>query len=374
MFSIFHGLRIIDLTHAFSGPFAARMFADYGAEVLKIEHADHPDDARSYPPLAGTWSGYYELLNRNKRGLSLDLKNADHRHHFYELCRTTDVVIENFAPAVKRRLSVDYETLSAIQPRLIYASLSGVGQDSDRKYYDVLAQAESGLLSLTGLPDMPVKIAPSVVDAFSGLMLAFGVAAALLNRERQGIGTALDVSMLGAALHLLESNLVAASVSGTNPERTGNQDTLIAPFGVYRTQDGLIALATGNDAQWGRLCAFLYPLTPFDPALYDTNPLRLQHQPQLTAVIEAAFQNFTKQALFALLTERDIPCAPVNTMLDVLTMKSRFERGELFYTTHPEAGGYVQPGYPIHFQQSPPVSYAPAPRIGQDNVRYNLPD
>jgi crotonobetainyl-CoA:carnitine CoA-transferase CaiB-like acyl-CoA transferase len=376
MSPIFKGLRIIDLTHAYSGPFAARMFADYGAEVLKIEHESHPDDARAYPPLnpETTWSGYYALLNRNKYGIALDLKNPLHLAHFYKLCSTADVLVENFSPEVKQRLKIDYPTASAFQPRLIYASLSGIGQDSSRKYYDILAQAESGLLSLTGLPHLPMKIGPSVVDAFSGLMLAFGIAAALLHRERTGCGQYLDVSMLGAALHLLESNLVAASLTHQNPQRTGNQDNLIAPFGIFQTADGHIALAAGNETQWERLVVFLQARASFDAAQFGSNALRLEHSEALTRVVETCFRNFSRSELLLLLTELDIPCAPVNTMLDVLQMDSLYERGELITTHDPQLGSVVMPGYPIRFQQTAAPCFSPAPKIGQDNVRYRLPD
>ena len=362
----FAGIRILDLTHAFSGPFAARQFADYGAEVIKIEHA--PDDSQGYPPLIDGWSGYYELLNRGKRGLSLNLKDPEQYAHFLTLVQNADVVLENFVPGVKQRLNVGYTTLARHNSRLVYASLSGIGQHSERKYYDVLAQAESGLLSLTGTVDSPMKIGPSVVDAFSGMTLAFAIASALLQRERTGGGQWVELSMLGCALHLTESNLVATSITSVDPVRTGNHDNLIAPFGIYTTHDGYLALAVGNDVQWKQLSAWLYTHQTFDATLYASNADRLAHLDQLTKLIDTVFGQYVKIELLHDLTALGIPCAPVNRMTDVLTNKALFESGELVYAESP-IGRFAMPGRAIRFEASQShdsqLPFEPAPRISR---------
>src|SRR5436190_764977 len=150
MATLFEGIRILDLTKVFSGPFATRQFADYGAEVIKIENTEHPDDSRQFPPLKNGWSGYFEILNRNKKGIGLNLKDEKDRKKFYKLCETSDIIVENLTPQTKYNLKIDYEKIKKINPTIIYASLSGINQKSNRKYYDVIAQAESGLMSLSG--------------------------------------------------------------------------------------------------------------------------------------------------------------------------------------------------------------------------------
>lgn len=365
MAALFSGLKIIDLTRVFSGPFATRLFADYGAEVIKIEHDAAPDDARAYPPLINGWSGYYELLNRNKSLLRLNLKDANDLAAFYDLCTNADVIVENLTPPTKYKLKIDYSTLQAINPRLIYASLSGRGQHDDRGYYDVLAQAESGLLSLSGIEDQPMKIGPSVVDAFSGSMLAFGIAAALYYREHTGLGQYLDLNMLACSMNLLESNLTETSITGTNPLRTGNHDNLIAPFGVYQAQDGRIALAVGNDRQWLALSQFLNAHVSVDAALFATNGQRLNQQQQLTVLIERVFCQYSRQELESLLEARQIPCAAVNEMTDVAALTTLYESGALVKLNHPQVGEYVVAGRCISFSEGDLPLFQPAPQLDQ---------
>jgi CoA:oxalate CoA-transferase len=166
MAPIFKGIRILDLTKVFSGPFATRQFADFGAEVIKIENRDTPDDSRGFPPLKGNWSGYFEILNRNKKGISLNLKQTQDLQKFYKLCESADCIVENLTPRTKYNLKIDYEIIKQINPKIIYASLSGLGQNSNRKYYDVIAQAESGLMSLTGAEKIPMKIGLQLLTHF----------------------------------------------------------------------------------------------------------------------------------------------------------------------------------------------------------------
>ena len=372
MNDIFSGIRIIDLTKVFSGPFSTRLFADYGAEVIKVESKELPDDSSEYPPLRNCHSGYYEMLNRNKKGIALNLKSPNDLNKFYELCKTADVIVENLTPQTKYKLKINYQTICTYKKDIIYASLSGLGQDTNRKYYDILAQAESGLMSLSGTPQTPMKIGPSVVDAFTGLMFAFGVAGALLHKSKTGQGQYLDVSMLGCAMQLLESNLTEASITNSNPKRTANQDNLISPFGVFKTQDGYIALAAGNNTQWAKLAMFIRKTEDFDDALFTTNAKRLENSTRLTTLIEKSFTHYASSDLISTLQLEGIGCTVVNEMLDILKNASLFQTGDLLRINHPELGECVTPGRNIRFSAIKQHKNTNAPQIGENDKEYGI--
>lgn len=368
--ALFHGVRILDFTKVLSGPLATRMFADEGAEVLKIESEAHHDDARDFPPLHHGWSGYFEVLNRNKKGVQLDASRPRDLKAIYTLCKDADVVVENMTPSTKHRLKIDDQTLRAINPRLIYASLSGLGQADDRKYYDMIAQAESGLMSLNGFPDAPLKIGPPIVDTFSGMTLAFAIASALFYRERTGEGQSIDVSMLGCSMNLLESNLIEYAVRKQNPERTGNQDNQVSPFGVYKTRDGSIALAIGNNALWNAFAGFLETHRPLERERYVTNQLRLEHAAALTVLIEEIFKGYLTEDLVLRLNLLQIPCSRVNTMADVYHDERHYQTQRLVKYASPQFGECVVPGKSVHFSAVDAVGFSPAPALDQNTEDY----
>jgi CoA:oxalate CoA-transferase len=372
MQDIFSGIRILDLTKVFSGPFCSRLFADYGAEVIKIESPQSPDDSRHFPPLSNGRSGYFSMLNRNKQGITLDLKAPEGRKKFLSLAETADVIVENLTPHVKTSLGIDYDAVKKINPTIIYASLSGTGQQDSRRYYDILAQAESGLMLLSGTGGVPMKIGPSVVDAFSGLMLAFGISGALLFRQKTGKGQSLDVSMLGAAMHLLESNLTETSVTGANPIQMGNQDSMIAPFGIYKAKDGYIALAAGNDAQWSRLEGCLSGDDPVDRTQFSTNQMRVEHNGELTGWIERSFADHTVDSLMALLATHGVACSKVQSMRDVLGNDALFASGELLRMEDGQLGKHTVPGRAIRFSAAPNHETRNAPAVGEHNSTYDI--
>ncbi len=372
MASIYSGIKILDLTKVFSGPFSTRLFADYGAEVIKIENPDFPDDTRNYAPIKNNWSGYYEILNRNKKGISLNLKNDEDLNTFYKLIKEADVFVENLTPSTKSNLKIDYEKLKEINPRLIYASLSGVGQNEDKKYYDIIAQAQSGLMSLSGENGHPMKIGPSVVDAFSGMTLSFGIASALYSREKTGKGQYLDVSMLSAAMNLLESNLIDYSVFRKNPSTFGNQDNTIAPFGVFKASDGYLVVAAGNDNLWNVLSLYLKNYVEFDASIFTSNELRLKNLEPLTQIIEKAFSEFKVAELLIKLQELEIPCSSVSYMSDVANDNSNFENKRNVKLNHSKLGEIIVPGKSINFTEFPDFEVREAPDVGENNSEYGI--
>lgn len=358
--NLFSGVKVIDLTRVFSGPFATRHFSDFGAEVIKIEPITG-DDSRFFPPLVNSWSGYFELLNRNKKSLFLDLKKTSDLKKLYTLCKEADVFVENFSPGVKKRLGIEYETIRQLNQQIIYASVCGVSENVDKKYYDVIAQAESGLISLNGI-DQDMKISTSIVDAFSGMKLAFAISAALFDRERTQKGQKVTVSMKGSAFDLLEQNLIEVSVTHKNPEKVGNMDNAIAPFGLFKAKDGPIVLAIGNDVLWSKFTSFIKSQNvKYDDSLFLTNDQRIENIDQLKTIIEQAFSNFSKAEIVDTLNLLNIPCGEVKTMSGVLSDEENFKEGLLESYDIPDVGKVVVPTSGIFFSLHPHVNYIQAP-------------
>ncbi|MFA6424156.1 MAG: GNAT family N-acetyltransferase [Candidatus Magasanikbacteria bacterium] len=367
--NLFSGIKILDLTRVFSGPFATRHFSDFGAEVIKIEPSQG-DDSRKFPPHIGNWSGYFEILNRNKKSIILDLKNDKDLEKFYKLCKNCDVVVENFSPDVAKRLKIDYQTIAKINSNVIYASISGVSENIVKKYYDVIAQAESGLISLNGeCEDM--KNATSVVDAFSGMKLAFAISSALYGREKTKRGCKINVSMKGTAFDLLEQNLINTSVTNINPKKVGNMDSAIAPFGVFKTKNGAVVVAIGNNDQWERFEAFLLKHGPkriFKH--FATNILRLKNIQNLKTEIEQVFSLYLSKNIIKILEEKNIPCGQVKTMRDVINDEENYEENLLEKIKHPIVGDIVVPTGGIFFSKFKKEKYRIAPALNMEYKEY----
>ena len=362
--NIFSSIKILDLTRVFSGPFATRHFSDFGAEVIKIESLQG-DDSRSFPPLVNNWSGYFEVLNRNKKSLILNLKNEIDLKKFYKLCESCDVVVENFSSEVKRKLKIDYTTVKKINPKIIYASISGVSDRVNRKYYDVIAQAESGLISLNGEKE-DMKISTSVVDAFSGMKLAYAISSALYSREKNKEGCSLNVSMKGAAFDLLEQNLITSSLSHKNPKKVGNMDNAIAPFGVFKAKNGNVVIAVGNENQWQKLSHFLLKSNPkFKSNLFSDNIGRIKNIEKLKSEIESVLKKYSFKEVISIFNKLDIPCGPVNTMRDVLADQENYDEGLLERVMHSVAGKIVVPTGGIFFSNHKKVKYRQAPSFSK---------
>lgn len=364
--NLFSGVKIIDLTQVFSGPFATRHFSDFGAEVLKVE-PPNGDASRNFPPLIDNWSGYFEVLNRNKNSLVLNLKDKIDLEIFYNLCKNADVVVENFTPDVKRRLKIDYEIIKQFNPKIIYASVSGISPNINKKYYDVIAQGESGLMSLNGVNE-DMKVATSIVDAFSGMKLAFGISSALYKREVTGKGLELFVSMKGAAFDLLEQNLIQASIEKKNPEKVGNMDNAIAPFGIFKAKDGSIVLAIGSDLQWVTFSKFLLREDPsFNIELFKTNVLRLENLNKLQESIENIFAKYNSKDILDILANLSIPSSAVKSMLDVIDDEENYSEKLIEKVKDDEVGEFVTSTGGIFFSGFEKEEYKRSPKL--DEIR-----
>ena len=375
---ILAGVRVLDLSRMLSGPYATMMMADHGAEVIKIEDATG-DTSRANGPFRADdpghdWAGYFVSLNRSKKSLRVDLKSAEGKATLRNLVRTADVLVENFRPDVMERLGLSYESLAAINPRLVYAAIRGFGdpRTGESPYanwpaYDVVAQAMGGVISVTG-PDLdhPTKVGPGIGDIFAGSLAAFGILAALREAEATGQGQFLDVAMYDAMLSLCERLVYQHDFDGTVPAPEGNGHPLLAPFGLYPAKDGMVAIGVVDDAFWRSLAQVMgRPELATDPA-FTTRAARKVNMAQVNALVSDWTSGLTKGEL----TERLgglIPFGPANDIAAIFADPHVASRGMIATIPHAESGKrpWRVAATPLRFAAHPaPAPLAP-PRLDE---------
>lgn len=365
------GIRVVDLTQAYSGPFCTMHLADHGAEVIKIERPGLGDQSRTWGPIRNGYSAYYAFLNRNKKGLSLDLRSEKGKEVFKRLVSTADVVCENFRVGTMEKLGLGYEELKAINPRLIYASISGFGLNgplAKLPAYDIVAQAMSGIMSITGFPDSPpTKVGPSVGDNYTGTYMALGIVMALYHREKTGKGQRLDVAMLDTLFSILENAVVEYTVAGITPTRKGNADPGIAPFDSFQAKDGEVVFGVGTDAMWRKLCEIMGRPELADDPRYATNDDRCKNYlPDLKETIESFTRTKSKEELRELMEAVGIPFGFILSVPEVAEHPQIQARNMLVEVEDPGLGRIRIPGVPIKLHETPGVVERPAPLLGQD--------
>ena len=350
---------VLDLTRVRSGPTCVRQLADWGADVIKIET---PSDGAE---LGGPRQGPdFQNLHRNKRSLTLNLKSEIGMKIFRQLADKADVIVENFRPDVKTRLGIDYGTLSKTNPRLIYASISGFGQDgpySGRPGFDQIAQGMGGLMSITGEPDgQPQKVGVAVTDIFTGLYSVIAIQAALAHRAKTGEGQHIDMALLDVATAVTANQAMNFLTTGTAPHRMGNAHPNLTPYQVFDCADGHIIIATGNDPQYGRLCELLDLVDMIEDAKFVTNASRIANRDEMTARLTSRTMTFTKADLLAACEERGIPAGPINDMQEVFQDPQVQFRGMAG-----EIEGVPTIRSPMVFSKTPTQYPRPAPNLGE---------
>lgn len=323
------GLLVADFSRVLAGPFCGMLLADLGARVVKVERPVLGDDTRGYGPFAPDGRSYYfARVNRGKESIAIDLKNDPGQA--LALARSADVLLENFRPGVMDRLGLGYERLSAANPRLVYASISGYGQTGPwrgRPAYDAVIQAMSGLMSITGEPDGdPVRPGTSIADLAAGLYGFGAILAALRARDATGKGSHVDIAMFDATLSLLEGAALESLSAGTVPGRVGSMHRSIAPFGAFAARDGQLVVCAGNDELFARLCAVLDAPGIGTDARYRDNASRMAHLAELTADLEKALSANTVAHWAEVLERAGVPSAPVNTVPDALDSPQATDR------------------------------------------------
>lgn len=365
------GIRVLDLTRVLAGPFCTMQLADMGAEVIKIERPGTGDDSRYFGPWKNGESSYYILVNRGKKDITLNFREPRALELFYDMARQADVVVENFRPGVTRKLGLDYETLKKLNPRLIYASISGCGQYgpySARPGYDIVAQAMGGLMSITGYPDAPpARAGSSIADISAGLYGATAIAATLCRRERTGEGDYIDVSLLDSVFSFCETNIVRYTIGGVIPQRVGSRHPLSAPFDIYRARDGYVVIAVANEVLMERLFQLMgRPELHRDPR-FETDAKRSVHDKELKAILEDWLQAYTVEEAVKLLLDQSIPASPVLSIPEICGDPQIAARHMLVEVEQPQAGRVKITGTPMKFASSPDDDFSPAPQMGQDN-------
>ena len=368
------GLKVIDLTTALNGPFCTMILADYGAEVLKIEPLGG-EQCRTWGPLdeKSGESGFFNYVNRNKKGATLNLKTEKGLQMFYELVKDADIRVENYRGGVTKKLKIDYETIRQINPNIIYSSGSGFGQYgpiTHRPCYDIVAQAMGGMVNLTGFKDTdPVKVGPSVADHVAGIYLAVGTLLALYHRDVTGEGQHVDVAMFDTIFSLLENALVNYTVGGFISQRNGNVDPSIAPFDIFKCKDGFVALGVGNDKLFQNFCRTIGHEELLEDPRYTTNELRCQNYvPDLQNVIIGWCEQYTKSEVEAIMDEAGIPCGPVLDVKEAIEHPHIQARDMMVHCEHPTAGDQYFQGCVMKLSETPGSVDFASPLLGQHNA------
>ncbi len=373
------GVRVIELARVLAGPWAGQMLADMGADVIKVENPDGGDDTRAWGPPFVTGTGgdnlsaaYYHSTNRGKRSIAVDLKTEEGQEVVRRLAATADVLIENFKLGGLAKYGLDYESLSKINPKLVYCSITGFGQDgpyANLAGYDYIVQGMSGFMSITGEPDgEPMKAGVAIADIFTGIYAVAAIQAALIHAMKTGQGQLVDMALLDVMSAVLANQNMNYLVSGEAPKRLGNAHPNISPYEVVPTKDGYLILAIGNDGQFRRLCRILGMEQLADDESFATNKARVANRDSVRRLVVAQTERWTKSDLLEACGANAVPAGPINSvaeMFDDPQVKARGLRIDL-----EAADGTVIPGVrsPIGLSKTPLAYHRPSPALGEHTV------
>jgi crotonobetainyl-CoA:carnitine CoA-transferase CaiB-like acyl-CoA transferase len=364
------GVRVLDLSRVLAGPFCGMLLADLGADVIKIEDTGAGDESRTWPPHKDGESAAFLVINRNKRDMTLDLKAPQGAEVLRRMVREADVLIENFRTGTMESFGLGYEALSAINPRLVYCSISAFGRTGPRAEgagYEALMQAFSGIMSITGEPGgPPVRCGVSFLDLTTGILCAFGVVNALLHRQRTGLGQRVDASLLSTAVSLLNYHAEGFLLTGTLPKALGSSHPSLSPYRNFRCRDGQwVFIAGANDRFWQRLAPALGLPAMATDSRFATNIERVKHRRELEAALEEAIGRHDREPLLKLLEEAGVPATPVNTVDQVMTDPQTVARGIIQRVRHPRLGEIPVVSTPLEFSRMRPGVRTPAPARGE---------
>ena len=367
------GIRVIDLTRVLAGPFCTMLLGDMGADVIKIEEPGSGDDTRSWAPIVGEGlSSYFLGVNRNKRSLALNLKSEAGPDVLRRLAATADVLVENFRPGTLDRLGLGYESLSAINPRLIFASVSGYGQTGPRRDqagYDPVLQAEAGLMDITGSADgEPSRVGVAMTDYLAGQFMFSSILLALRERDRTGRGQTVDISLFDSILATMTLPAGIYFATGKKPRRLGNQHPSIAPYETFRASDGLVMVCAGNPRLWLQFCrAIERPDLPDDPR-FATNTARLANRAALVEIIETQIAPWTVDDFLRRLEAQGVPCGRVRSIDQALADPQVAARNMLLTMSHQAVGTFQMIGNPMTLSSAPPTYRLPPPALGEHST------
>ncbi|MDR9753735.1 CaiB/BaiF CoA-transferase family protein [Pseudomonas sp. SZMC_28357] len=364
------GIRVIDATHMLAGPYSTWLLAMLGADVIKVERPQGGDYTRGVAPFKDEESIYFNSVNRNKRSVALNLKEEEGKAVLRQLLSTADVFVENNRAGAMERLGFGYEAVSELNPRLVYAAISGFGQDGPYKHlpsFDVVAQAMSGMMSITGEEfGPPARVGISLGDIGSGLFTTVGVLAALVGRGQDGKGSFIDISMLDCQLAMMENAIARFLQVGDLPRRLGSRHALIAPFQAFATADEPIAICVDTEEQWQRMCiAMQRPEWIDDPLLVD-GPARALNHGHLEPLMMARLHAEGREYWMTTLQAADVPCSPINTVAEAIADPQVQHRGMIVEVPPQSGNRYVK--HPLHMPFTEMVEEQPSPGLGEHSV------
>ena len=364
------GMRVIELAHIMAGPVCGLMLADMGADVIKVEKPSGDDSRRFVPPDINGEAAAYMMMNRNKRGIALNLKDADAVDVLRKLLSEADVVIENYRTGTMERLGLGYDDLVKINPRLIYCEISGFGRTgpyADRGGFDLIAQGMAGLMSITGEGPgrPPVKVAAPISDINSGILAAMGVSAAYANMLRTGQGQKVDTSLFEAAIVQTYWQSAIAFATGEKPEPLGSAHPLNAPYQAFQTQDGWINVGAANQSNWLRFLEVIGAPELNDDPKFASNEARKRNLPELVEILNGFLRKDTSEVWLARMEKAKLPAGPINDILQMHDDPQTRARDMVLTLDHPRAGKVDAIGHPVKFSRTPASITRAAPILGQ---------
>jgi len=361
-------VKVLDFTHVLAGPTCTMILADLGADVIKLEPL-HGDDSRVFPPFQNEESAYFMSINRNKRSIAVDLKSDKGMAICKRLVEWSDVIVENFKTTTMKKLGLDYGSVSKIKKDIIYAAVSGFGHTgpySAKPAYDVVAQAMSGMMSITGgLDGKPVRVGSSIGDIMAGNHAAEAILAALYFREKTGEGQFIDCAMLDGLIYTLENAIVRHTVGGELPRPLGTAHPSISPFQAFKASDRYLIVAAGNDSLFSKLCACLEKQDLAEHEEYKTNHLRVQNREKLAEELQLAFETKTCAEWCEILEKQHIPHGPIYAINEMIEDEQVKDRNMIVETKHPEVGTVRMAGTPYKMSKTPGSVRTPAPKLGE---------
>ncbi len=366
------GIRVLDLSRVMAGPYCASMLADAGAEVIKVEIPGVGEDSRHIGPFAeganGRESAYFMVLNRGKRSITIDLKSPRGLDLLKKLAAKSDVLIENFRPGAAARLGIGYEALAAINPRLVYASITGFGQTgplASRPAYDLVIQAMSGLMSVTGFPDgPPTAVGDSICDVATGMFAAWGITTVLVGRAQTGRGQHIDVAMLDSMFSMLLTVLAKRLYTGAEPGRVGNRHPVTYPVDCFRARDGHVVMVAISDAAFAKLMQVIGQPELAQDSRFKRNADRSAHEGELRTILQGWMGARTRDEIQKALDAADVPCGPVWSIADVATSAHIKARGMILDPGHPKLEAAPLVRQPVIFGDETPDTVR-APLLGE---------
>lgn len=372
MEAVLSDIVVIDLSRVLAGPLCTMLLGDLGATIIKVEQPGKGDDTRHFgPPYIAGESAYYLGLNRNKQSILIDFGAPEGKERLLKLISTATVLVENFRPGTLARQGLGYETLRAINPGLIYCSISGYGQTgpyASRPGYDFVAQAESGIMSVTGEIDGdPQRVGSPVGDVSAGMYACMAILAALRVRDHTGKGQYIDIALLEATVSLLSNVASNYLISGEEAPRFGNGHPNIVPYQSFRTKDGYVVVSCGNDRLYQALCQLLGREDLATDPRFATNPQRVRNRQELVPVLQEEFLLRETGAWLPELRAAGIPCGPINTVSQIFNDPHIQARGFVWECDHPTAGKIKLSGSPIHLSETPTRLYKAPPLLGEDD-------